>query len=88
MDRRAMLVGAAMGTMVAFGVVGMAGAHWADHPMGPGMMGPGMGPYPGCSWGDHDMGPGMGGPPQGHASGPHMGQYPGLCGPDDEWWGD
>lgn len=80
MSGRRMFVGAAMALLLTMGASGAAGAHWDDHPMGPGMMDPGMGPYPGCDWDDHGMGPYPGQDPGSYPS-----PYP-RCDGDDNWW--
>lgn len=83
MNGRRILLGMAMAVLLALGATGAARADWDDHPMGPGMMGPGMGPYPGCDWDDHGMGPGM----PGRGMGPYPGQHSG-CDWDGDWWDD
>ena len=78
-----------MGVAVAAGIIVGGGhaalAQWDDYPMGPGMMGPGLGPgmeHPVCDPDGQGMWPGMG-PYPGH----HDDMHPGCVG-DDDWLDD
>ena len=65
MSRHSLLAGTALAVTLALGATGATVAHGDEGGMGPGMMSPGVGPYPGqypgpysdCDWDDHGMGP-------------------------------